>query len=111
MTATRIADTTTCVRLQGRLDAAGADAIGTRFTAVVVSQGQPAVVDLSGVDFIASLGLRLLISSAKGLALKGQRMALFGATELVQGIFDDAALDQLLPIVATEAEALAAIQH
>ena len=29
------------------------------------------------------------------------------APELVQGVFDDAALDQIIPIVATEAEALA----
>ncbi len=104
-----LAGPVTLVRLRGRLDAAGADAIGLRFTAAVTSQSRNAVVDLSGVSFVASLGLRLLISSARGLTTKGHRIALFAANELVQGVLDDAALDQIVPIVATETEALAAL--
>jgi anti-sigma B factor antagonist len=96
----------TCVRLQGRLDAAGADAIGTRFTAAVVSSGRNAIVDLSGVTFVASLGLRLLIAAARSLQLKGASLALFGAPALVQEVFDQSALNQIIPIVSTEKEAL-----
>ena len=99
----------TAVRLNGRLDLAGADAIGLRFTAATASAAQPTVVDLAGVEFIASMGMRLLISSARGLGAKGRRMALFGAQPLVQAVFDDAALDQLMPVCATEAEAIAAV--
>lgn len=110
MTVTEIDGAVTLVRLQGRLDAAGADRIGLRFTAALAGQGQRAVVDLAGVDFIASLGIRMLISAARTLKNKGGALALYGAGEMVQGVFDDAALDQLLPIVATEAEALAAVR-
>lgn len=97
----------TGVRLVGRLDAAGADRIGLRFTAGVVAQARPALVDLSGVSFIASMGIRLLISSAKGLKAKGATMVLYGAQPLVQDVLEQAALDQILDIVASEAEALA----
>jgi anti-anti-sigma factor len=97
----------TGARLVGRLDAAGADRIGLRFTAAVVAQARPAVVDLSGVSFIASMGIRLLISSAKGLKAKGATMVLYGAQPLVQDVLEQAALDQILDIVASEAEALA----
>lgn len=107
MTVTEIEGPVTCVRLTGRLDAPGADKIGLRFTAAVASQGRPAIVDLSGVSFIASLGLRMLISTARSLALKGGKLVLFGATEMVQGVFDDAAMDQIMPIVSTEAAAIA----
>lgn len=110
MTVTEIDGAVTLVRLQGRLDAAGADRVGLRFTASLAGQGQRAVVDLAGVDFIASLGIRMLISAARTLAAKGGALALYGAGEMVQGVFDDAALDQLIPIVATEAEALAAVR-
>ncbi len=99
----------TRVVLAGRLDAPGADAIDLQFTAAVVTPQRHAVVDLSQVEFIASMGLRLLISAARALHLKGCRLVLFGASELVQGVFDDTALDQIIPIVATEADALAAI--
>ena len=100
----------TGVRLTGRLDAAGADAIGLRFTAAVATAPRPAVVDLSGVSFVASLGLRLLISTARGLGAKGHKMALFGAQPLVLEVLEDAAIDQIIPLGATEADALAKVQ-
>ena len=110
MTVTQLESALTCVRLSGRLDAPGADAIAIRFTAALAAPGRPALVDLSGVDFVASLGLRLLISTARSLAQKGGQLVLFGAGELVQGVFDDAALGQILTIVPDEAAALAVIR-
>jgi anti-anti-sigma factor len=96
----------TCVRLSGRLDAAGADRIDTAFTTAVVAAGRPAVVDLSGVTFVASMGIRLLIASARGLRVKGADLVLFGAQDLVYTVLDQAALDQIIPLVATEQQAL-----
>lgn len=109
MTVTELEGPVTCVRLSGRLDAPGADAIGVRFTATLAPPGRPALVDLSAVSFVASMGLRLLISTARSLAQKGGQLVLFGANELVQGVFDDAALDQILTIVPDEATALAVV--
>jgi anti-sigma B factor antagonist len=102
-------DDVTRVRLDGRLDAAGADAIGVKLTAAVVAPGRDAVVDLSGVTFVASLGLRLLISLTRGVTGKGRHLALYGAQPLVQDVLDGAALDQIVPVVPTEAEALATL--
>lgn len=99
----------THAKLIGRLDANGADAISLKFTAGVAATGKPAVVDLSEVSFVASLGLRLLISTARTLHSKGAKLALYGANALVQEVFDDAALDQILPIVPDEAAAVAAL--
>jgi len=107
MHVSELAGPATCVRLSGRLDAAGADQIGVRFSAVVAAAGRPAAIDLSGVSFIASLGIRLLISTARSMASRQQRMVLFGAGELVRGVLDDVALDQIIPIVGTQDEALA----
>jgi anti-anti-sigma factor len=101
-----IEGTVTRVSLNGRLDAAGADRIDMRFTVAVVAPGRPAVVDLSGVSFLASMGIRLLISAARGLHTKGTKLVLFGANELVQDVLDQAALDQIIPITTTEALAL-----
>jgi anti-sigma B factor antagonist len=109
MTITDSDDGVTRVHLTGRLDASGSDAIGVRFTAAVVPKGRNAVIDLSGVTFVASLGLRLLIATSRGLTNKGHRMALFGAPPLVQEVLDNAAIDQIMPVTATEAEALVAL--
>lgn len=97
----------TRVALAGRLDAAGADQIGIRFTAATASAARPAIVDLSQVGFVASMGIRLLISSARALDTKGFKLVLFGAQPHVEEVLLDAAVDQIVPLVADEAAALA----
>jgi anti-sigma B factor antagonist len=106
MEVTKLGDNVICVRLRGRMDAPGVDTIDTRFTAATAAAGRDAVVDLSGVSFLASMGIRLLISSARALSLKNAKLVLFGAQDLVQNVLDQAAIDQIIPIVASEALAL-----
>lgn len=107
ITVTELPGPTTAVRLAGRPDAGGAERIGLHFTAAVATQARHAVVDLSGVEFIASMGIRLLISTARALGLKHHKMVLYGVNKLVQGVLDDAAIGQIIPIVGTEAQAVA----
>jgi len=99
----------TCIRLNGRLDAAGADAVGLRFTAAIVPPGRNAIIDLSGVTFMASMGMRLLISTARALSFRQAQLVLFGAQVLVQDVLEQAALDQIMPITASELQALQAL--
>ncbi len=106
MTTEQLDGDVTCVRLRGRLDAAGADRIDVPFTARVVSSGHAAVVDLSEVSFIASMGIRLLLSGARGLDRKGAKMVLFGARGLVRTVLEEAAIDQIIPLVDDEPQAL-----
>ena len=95
-----------CIALTGRLDAPGADHIDTAFTTAVMALGGAVLVDLSGVSFIASMGIRLLIASARSLHAKGGQMVLFAAQPLVYTVLDQAALDQIIPLAATQQEAL-----
>ena len=106
MEVSEIGGNVTCVRLTGRLDAPGADLIGPRFTTAVATMGRNAVIDLSGVSFLASMGMRLLISAARALHAKGSTLVLFGAQAPVQSVFDQAAFDQIVAIVADESAAL-----
>jgi anti-anti-sigma factor len=96
----------TCVRLHGRLDAPGADAIGLKFTAAVAAVGRHSVIDMSDVDFIASMGIRLLIGTARAMNSKGAKMVLFGARGMVLEVLQDASIDQIIPVVDSEALAL-----
>ncbi len=106
---TPIDESCTLVRLNGRLDSAGVDRIETRVTAGMVAGGRHAVVDLSGVDFLASMGIRMLIANARAIHLKGRKMAVFGATGAVAGVLESVALDQLMPVVADQQAALQAV--
>lgn len=94
------------IALQGRLDTPGVDQIETRFTASVVPLGKHALIDLSGVTFISSMGIRMLIGTARSLNFKKAKMIVFGAQPLVKESLDHVSLSDVIPVVATEAQAL-----
>ncbi len=98
------------VHLDGRMDSPGVDRIELRFSAAVVAGGRSAVIDLSDVSFLASMGIRLFIASARALQQKGAKLVLFGASEAVQSVLDTVALDQIIPIASDQQQALALIK-
>lgn len=93
------------IRLAGRLDMKNTLLIDSRFSAEVVS-GEPRIlVDIAGVDFMASIGIRLLIMGAKSAAARGGKLALCGAQANVSKTLRITGIDSIIPIYdqATEA--------
>ena len=95
------------VVMLGRLDSATVGGVETPFTAAVAASGRSAVLDLTGLEFLSSLGIRLLLSSARVVTRRGGKVVMFGAQPMVAEVLEAMALDQVLPLVATEAEAAA----
>jgi anti-anti-sigma factor len=99
----------TRVVLSGRLDTPGVDEIETRFAAAIVPGSKSAIVDLSHVDFVASMGIRMFISVARSMGHRGAKLVLYGPQEMVLEVFETVSLAEIVPIVATEYDAIAAI--
>lgn len=97
------------VTFAGRLDTPGVDSIETRFLASLVPNGSNAIVDMSQVDFISSIGIRMLVSAARSLRLRQAVLAMYGLQEQVGQVFEFAAIQQLIPICKTEADAQTAV--
>jgi anti-anti-sigma factor len=97
------------VTLAGRLDTQGVAQVETRFAASLIPGGMSAIVDLSQVDFVASLGLRMLISAAQALRKRSAGLAVFGMPDHVRQVFESVALHRILSVCPTEEEALAAV--
>jgi len=93
------------IALTGRLDTAGVGTIESRFSAVASGRVRGTLVDLSGVSFLASMGIRMLVSCAKSAANRGGRMVLFGPQPLVGQSLRDTGIDQIIPIADDEAKA------
>lgn len=93
--------------LDGRLDAAGCEKIETAFTAAASAAGGHVLVNLSKVDYIGSLGIRLLISTGRVVTRRGCRVVICGAQSQPRDVFETVALADLIPIVADEAAAKA----
>jgi anti-anti-sigma factor len=99
----------TKITLSGRLDTPGVDRIEARFVATVVPGNKSAIVDVSGVDFIASMGIRMFITAARSMALRHAKLALYGAQSMVNQVFEHVSMTDFVPVVENEAEAIAAV--
>lgn len=86
------------VVLSGRMDIAGTQEIDLRFTSIAASNKALVAVDLSGVSFLASIGMRTLVSSARALSNRGGAMALVGPQPIVEQALIAAGIDSLIPI-------------
>ena len=98
----------TRVRLKGRLDISGAGQIETRFSAISGAK-RALIVDLSDVEFIASMGIRILLIGAKTVKANGGRMALLGARPDVADVLKTSRIDAIIPLYTDLAAASAAV--
>ena len=91
-------DGTKLVKLIGKMDIKGTSQIEDSFTVQTASKKAGVIVDLSQVGFVASYGMRILVSNAKSLAGRGGKMVLFKPTPMVKNVLSSAGIDQLIPV-------------
>jgi len=95
MTVTDGPEGATIVDLDGRFDILGAQQVDSRFMNLAES-AKALIVDASKVTFIASLGVRTLMVSAKTLMRRGAYMAVCGPSEGVEAVLRSTGFDELV---------------
>ena len=85
------------VVLTGRLDIAGADKVALPL-ASVSGANDTILVDMSGVTFIASIGLRHLVMASKAVVRRGGSLRLVNPHPVVAEVIIAAGLAEMLPI-------------
>lgn len=94
------------IYLTGRLDIQGTEEISTEFTKLNAEAKQNVMIDLSEVSFLASMGIRELISNAKSLQRRGGRMILYvGNNALIAKILETTNIGELLPLFKDKEDA------
>lgn len=99
----------TKVVLTGRIDLAVAMSIDMPMS-VVGGSRRAVVIDLAGVDFMASMGLRSLVMAAKAIQGKLGRVVLLAPQAAVEEVIRTAGIDELIPIFHDETAAIAAVR-
>jgi anti-anti-sigma factor len=90
----------------GRIDSTTSALLDRHLQGLAAAGQTRVVVDFTGVDYISSAGLRVLLALAKrGRDQKG-RVALFGMNDSVRQVFDLAGFVALFTITPTRAEAV-----
>jgi anti-anti-sigma factor len=99
----------TKIILEGRLDIEGAAAVDLKMN--VITNGRTSVLmDLQGVSFLASMGLRSLVIPARAIKRRGGRVVLFGPNEMVGKVLKTSGIDTVIPIHYDLSSALEALQ-
>lgn len=96
------------VVLRGRFDTTGAIHVEMPFNAIV-RERDLVVVDLSGVSFMSSYGIRVLLFGAKMVDSRGGRLALACPAGNVAKVLQSARTNELIPVFPTPEAALAAV--
>ena len=103
---TRTQQGVTLVAVAGKLDSTTSPEAQQALDAILAGGGRKVVIDFTGVDYISSAGLRVLLGTAKRLSGAGSALRLFGLNDTVREVFQISGFATILAVFATEAEAL-----
>jgi anti-sigma B factor antagonist len=96
--------------LQGRLNQASADALHTAAMQAVQFGCRGLVIEMKGVDFIASVGIRALIRPSQAINLNGGKLAVADLNPQIRDFFKLTGLDQMFTVYDTADEACNALR-
>jgi len=97
------------IAIEGELTAASEDALTAAFTEATSGGERVVLMDFSGLDYMNSGGIGLLVTLLVRANRQGQRLLACGLDDHYRQILELTRLDEAITIYADEAEALAAV--
>ena len=98
----------TKIVITGRIDIAGSREIDMPLS-IAGGSKKAVIVDLSGVDFMASLGLRSIVLSGKAVLSKGGKIVMLSPQPIVLEVITTSGVDELIPVYHDELLAISAV--
>jgi anti-anti-sigma factor len=96
------------VRVAGRVDAAMASEFEQQCAAALAGGARSLVLDLAGVRYISSAGLRGVLATGQALAARGGKLHVAGLAGIVREIFEISGFHHLFPQHSSVEAAVAA---
>ncbi len=91
---------------EGRLDTQTSPDAQQQLFQLIEEGGTKILVNLEKLEYISSAGLRVLLMVAKQLKATEGELRVCGLNDVVKEVFDISGFDMILPISASEPEAL-----
>ena len=88
----------TLISLQGTLDIMGVNQVEIKFAGYCSGENARILVDMSGVDYMASIGIRMLVMNAKSLRIRNGKMALLSPTTDVFNVLEMTDIPAIIPV-------------
>jgi anti-sigma B factor antagonist len=101
-----VGDNLRTIVILGRLDISGTESVAGELEKLAAAPKKGVVVDVSGLKFLASLGIRALLKSAKAVDERGGKMVLVvGTNSQVVMSLEATGVSDLLPMFKSNGEA------
>ena len=91
----------------GRIDASNAASAEAELLALLEKSGPSVIVNLSGLSYMSSAGLRVMLVGAKRAKAAGGKAVILGAQPAVAEVLKMSGFDRIIPLVDTEEAARA----
>ncbi|RJX33362.1 MAG: anti-sigma factor antagonist [Desulfarculus sp.] len=95
--------------LQGRLDTMAAPAFDAEVNRLLQASERLFLLDLSGLNYISSAGLRSLLMLAKQVDARAGKLVLCGLEEMISEVFQVAGFEAIFNICQDRAAGLASL--
>jgi anti-anti-sigma factor len=95
----------TLFKIAGRMDSMTGPNVESAVGAAIGGGSHHLVLDMSGVAYISSAGLRAILVAAKAARDAGGGLMVFGLQLSVRDAFDVSGLGNIIPVAASEADA------
>jgi anti-sigma B factor antagonist len=99
---------TSIIGIMGDLNMFAEDALMEAYTEAGTPTTRTIILDFSGLEFMNSGGIGLLVTLCVRMQRQGQRLLAFGLSEHDRRIFEMTRLDQIIGVYDSEAAALRA---
>jgi anti-sigma B factor antagonist len=110
MNVRRAGDRATIVDIEGDVTGFAEQVLMDAFTEASTGNRGVIILNFSGLDYMNSSGIGLLVTLLIRAQRRQQRLLAYGLSEHYRQIFELTRLDDAIPVYATEAKALAAIR-
>lgn len=94
--------------IEGRLDSNTSGILENRIMSLLEHESKDFVIDFSGMDYISSAGLRVLLMAAKKTKTKGGKVVLSALCENVREVFEMSGFISIFDVFDTKDEAVGA---
>ncbi|MEI7591009.1 MAG: STAS domain-containing protein [Deltaproteobacteria bacterium] len=101
---------TTTITLARRFDSDSAPAIETELKKIIEQRPESVLFDFSKTEYIASAGLRVLLSTTRMLMKAGSKVVLSSLSSQVRQVFEIAGFTKIFTIYGSRDEALQNLQ-
>lgn len=91
----------------GRIDASNAAGAEADLLALIDTSGPSVIINLAGLSYMSSAGLRVMLVGAKRAKAAGGKAVILGAQPAVAEVLKMSGFDRIIPLVDTEAAAIA----